>query len=177
MAVTEEPSGLNWINNVNMATFGPLVSQICWLVGSLTFTAIAAWLMTRTDYYSAVGAFDANGHRQNVMMPQQELRTLGNMLANILLAAWTGKTIAGVVESQNKRTADPKYAAVLEAKERGKAAGKAGTVVVADPETAKKLVTKEHKVVVVTPPAVEEEEPPEPPPVWKDGRPADAGIL
>lgn len=123
---TKEPAGLAFINNMNMATFGPLISQVCWLVGSLAFTWLACFLMTRPDYYTAVGAFDDHGLRQMVMVSRETTRALGNSLATLLLAAWTGKTIAGVVESNNKRKSAPEYATVLEAKAKVEAAKVSG---------------------------------------------------
>jgi hypothetical protein len=120
MAVTEEPRGLNWINNINTNAFGSLNSQACWFVGSVAFTLLACYLMTRPDEWMPVGATDENGVRQMVMMTRETTRNLGNLLAQSLLLAWTGKTVAGVVDSQQKRKANPAYAEVLKAETEAK---------------------------------------------------------
>jgi hypothetical protein len=104
MTVTSEPRGLNWINNINTNSFGSLVSQVCWLVGSLVLTLACYRLL---------------------MAPTELARQAGIFLAGILVTAWTGKTVAGVFDSNNKRKANPAYKDVLEAKERGKIAGAA----------------------------------------------------
>lgn len=107
MPVTSEPRGLNWINNINTNAFGSLVSQVCWLAGSLALTV--------ADY-------------QLLMASTELARQAGIFLAGILVTAWTGKTVAGVVDSNNKRKANPAYTAVLEAKERGAKAGAAAAL-------------------------------------------------
>ncbi len=146
MPVTEEPRGLNWINNVNMSTFGSLVSQACWFLGSTALTLVACYLLTREDFYTAVGAWDAKGYRQLILMSRETMRAAGQALAYALLAAWTGKTVAGVVDSDRKRRAHPAFAEVVKAKEEGKAAGAAAALVlkeqVLDAKAARE--TKEH---------------------------------
>jgi hypothetical protein len=111
MPFTEEPRGLVWINNINPTSFGIIVSQGVWLFGSAA--------LTLADYHLLMG-------------PSEQHRQAGLFLAGILVGAWTGKTIAGVVDAQQKRALDPRAAPVLEAKERGKIAGAAAAVVIAD---------------------------------------------
>jgi len=130
MGYTEEGPGLRWINNLNTATFGSVVSQVCWLVGSFAFTGCAVWLMTRVDFYDAVGAADENGLRQMVLISRETMRQLGFAVAGALIAGWTGKTWAGVADSNLKRKASPDYAPVLEAKERGAVAGAAAAALI-----------------------------------------------
>lgn len=125
MAFTDEPPGLSFINNVNMAAFGPLVSQVCWLVGSLAFTAQACILLGRGD---------ANGMT----------------LAGLLLAAWTGKTAAGIIDSQQKRTADPRYVEVLKAKAEAEGAKVAAAAAIKDMKSEPNrppAVTKEMRAL------------------------------
>ncbi len=120
--ITQEPRGLRFINNVNMATLGSITTNVCWFAGSSALTAVACILLLRQDYHLANGTL--------VIVEMQ--RQLGLTLAGFLLGAWTGKTVAGVVDSNNKRTAHPDYAPVLEAKERGKVAGAAAAAVIAE---------------------------------------------
>lgn len=110
MTFTQESAGLRWINNLNMATFGSLVSQLCWMVGSFVFTGVAAVLMLRWDYYNNAGT----------LVSVENNRQLGYLLATALLFAWTGKTVAGVFDNADKRGKDRDF---IEAKERGKATG------------------------------------------------------
>ncbi len=155
MTVTLEPRGLNWINNINTNAFGSVVSQACWFIGSIGFTVLACYLMTRSDVWLPVGVLDEHGVRQMVLLSRETTRGLGNNLAGLLLAAWTGKTIAGVVDSNNKRKANPAYAEVIEAKERGKASGAAAALVLSETALDAKsargngLPTKEHPAIVV----------------------------
>jgi hypothetical protein len=119
--VTEEPRGLNWINNINPSAFGVIVSQLCWFIGSVCFTWVAQVLMLRQDGPALINGMPIShdSHRQ-----------LGFLLAGALLAAWTGKTAANVVDQQLKRKANPDYVPVAEAIERGKVAGAAAAAVV-----------------------------------------------
>lgn len=121
MPVTEEPRGLNWINNINTNAFGSLTTQTCWFIGSTALTFVACYLMTREDTYEAVGAvIEGTTLRQMVMHSRETMRQLGNGLALALLAAWGFKTGAGVVDSQNKRKANPAYAEVVKAETEAK---------------------------------------------------------
>ncbi len=120
--ITQEPRGLGFINNINTSSMGSIVTNVCWFAGSSALTAVACILLLRQDYHLANGTL--------VIVEMQ--RQLGLTLAGFLLGAWTGKTVAGVVDSNNKRTAHPAYAPVLEAKERGKVAGAAAAVVIAE---------------------------------------------
>lgn len=138
MPVTEEPRGLVWLNNANMASFALLVSQVLWAIGSIAFTWTACVLMLRQDGPSLW---------QGIPSSHEAHRQLGFLLAGALLAAWTGKTLAGVVADQQKRTADPRYAAVLEAKERGKVTGAAAALALATSAQAQaNAMTAEHPV-------------------------------
>ncbi len=112
MAYTQEPRGLAFINNINTNTFGSLVSQFCWLVGSLAFTVVACYLL-----------LDDTGRQADAH------HSYGFQLATALLFAWTGKTLAGVADSYGKRTTHPEY---VEAMERGKTTGAAAALVLAD---------------------------------------------
>ena len=148
MPVTLEPRGLNWINNVNTNAFGSLTTQLCWVLGSIAFTALACYLMSRGDYYAAVGALDENGTRQLVMITRETTRNLGSGLATALLVAWGAKTAAGVVDSNNKRQSHPAYAPVLEAKAKGQAAAAVDSAVAAALVTkaANEAITREHPI-------------------------------
>jgi hypothetical protein len=117
MPYTEEPKGLEWINNMNTASMGSLVTNFCWLFGSIAFTLVACYLLV-------------------------VVKDNGMTLAGALLAAWGVKTGAGVTDANLKRKADPKYKEVLEAKERGKVTGVAAAAVLAE----KVAITKEHTV-------------------------------
>ncbi len=167
MAVTQEPRGLNWINNVNMTTFGPLISNVCWLVGSLAFTYVTCVLLLDEGLKS-----DAH-------------HGIGIQLATALLFAWTGKTAAGVIDANNKRKAHPDYAPVLEAKERGKMAAATAAVVLKE-QAADAKATREHAVPAVpapaaqvnvntAPPVAPLEVQPEPN-QWANGK-SDAGVI
>ncbi|HEV8178160.1 MAG TPA: hypothetical protein VGP44_10790 [Gemmatimonadales bacterium] len=184
MSVTIEPRGLNFINNLNVSTFGSLVTNACWFAGSTALTVVACILLLRQDYHLANGTL--------VIVEMQ--RQLGLTLAGFLLGAWTGKTVAGVVDSQNKRTSHPSYVPVIEAKERGQAAGAAAAVVIAEKAAESKAsierMTNEHEVaspvnitakdqsrVEVSAPAVAVPEPePEPEQEWASGA-KQAGLL
>ncbi len=147
MSVTQEPRGLTWINNVNMATFGSLISQVCWLIGSVVFTGLACYLMTRVDFYDQVGAVvEGTTMRQMVLISRETMRQLGNTLALALLAAWTGKTVAGVFDSNNKRKTHPAYAEVLKAEAEGKVSGAAAAAVISEKAADAKAArtTREH---------------------------------
>lgn len=113
MTYTHEPKGLEWINNVNAETLGLLVTQGCWIVGSLT--------LTFADY-------------QLFMSGNESARQVGLILAGILTGGWTGKTIAGVFGANNKRKTAKEYGDVVEAQTRGKVA----EAVVADVVAARK---------------------------------------
>lgn len=156
MTYTQEPKGLQFVNNLNMTTFGPLVSNLCWLIGSIAFTWVACVLL-----------LDDAGKQVEAH------HSYGLQLATALLFAWTGKTAAGVIDANNKRKAHPDYAPVAEARERAKMAG---AVLSAN--------TREHaSPVAVLPvtPAIVQPTRPEPRPVpdqtgdeptWADGRSA-----
>lgn len=127
MPVTQEPRGLNWINNVNMGAFGPLTTQLCWVIGSVAFTYVASMLMLTLD-----GPSLTNG----IPTDHSAIRQLGYLLAGSLLGAWGFKTGAGIYDNKKKREADPRYAGILEAKERGKLAAVANAAALKD---AKKI--------------------------------------
>jgi hypothetical protein len=124
--ITEEPHGLVWINNVNMSTFGSLVSNLCWFIGSV--------MLTFADY--------------RLLMAETELaRQAGIFLAGILVTAWTGKTVAGVIETNNKRKTNPAYASVIKAKTEGEVAGAAAAAVLSEAkkDAASARTTREHR--------------------------------
>jgi len=62
----------------------------------------------------------------------EQHRQAGIFLAGILVAAWTGKTVAGVVDAQNKRKTNPAYAEIIKAQAEGKVAGAAAANVLAE---------------------------------------------
>jgi len=135
MTVSLEPRGLNWINNLNTNSFGSLVSQLCWLVGSL--------VLTKANYH--------------LLMSDNELaRQAGLFLTGILVASWTGKSVIGTVDRSIKRKTHPLYKEVLEAQERGKVAGAAAASIIAenklDLQAARGRVrTAEHAAQVPAP--------------------------
>ncbi len=138
--VTQEPRGLNFINNINTNSFSSLTSQVCWLVGSIMLT-IADYQLLRED---------------------TELeRQAGIFLAGILVTAWTGKTVAGVFDSNNKRKAHPAYAAVLEAEERGKVTGAASAVALADVAANKQMTRENAAKAPPVPPTTSEHQVPQ----------------
>ena len=104
MGYTSEPLGLRWLNNINPSALGVVVSQACWFIGSVWFTWTASTLMLRQDGPSLLNGIpaDHSSHRQ-----------LGFLLAGALLAAWTGKTAANVVDQQLKRKEYAKTAAIV----------------------------------------------------------------
>lgn len=136
MPVTQEPRGLMWINNVAMTSFGSLVTNACWFIGSVSLTVVACILLLRLDGPSLTNGIPTSHEAQ---------RQLGFALAGILLGAWTGKTVAGVTDAHLKRTANPEYVPVIEAKERGKVAGAAASVAIAE-KAADLKMTREHPV-------------------------------
>ncbi len=117
MAYTQEPKGLVWINNTNVNAVGALTTNACWFIGSVSLTAVACITLLRKD-------------------PN------GLTLAGFLLAAWGGKSVAGVVDSNNKRKADPAYAPVVEATERGRVAGAAAATVLAEQAEIRALTVR-----------------------------------
>jgi hypothetical protein len=146
---TDEPPGLRIINNLNTNAFGSVVSQTVWFLGSTVLTLTACYLLTRNDTWEAVGAFDEAGRRALVMHSRETMRQLGNALAIALLAAWTGKTVAGVVDSNSKRKTHPEYATVVKAQAEGKAAGTAKTAQIVKDEVDR--ITREQPIPLLDP--------------------------
>lgn len=154
MAYTDEPRGLKVINNLNTNAFGSIISQACWFFGSTLLTLWACYMMSRDDYYIPVGAYlegvkGVGPYRQMILVSLQQTRDMGVHLADALLLAWTGKTVAGVVDSQGKRKTHPDYAPVLEAEAKGKAAGAAAIAVIAEQAkdaAAARAMTMEHVI-------------------------------
>jgi hypothetical protein len=102
-----------WINSVNTVSFSSLTNQSLWMMGSLGFTFVAAWLMMRPDQFNEAGVLIASG---------SGMRAVGVDLAMALLFAWTGKSaITAASRFGKSKTAVP----YVEAKERGKATAKA----------------------------------------------------
>jgi hypothetical protein len=102
-----------WINSVNTVSFSSLTNQSLWMMGSLVFTFVAAWLMMRPDQFNEAGVLIASG---------SGMRAVGVDLAMALLFAWTGKSaITAASRFGKSKTAVP----YVEAKERGKATAKA----------------------------------------------------
>ncbi len=122
MPYTQEPRGLQVVNNINVNAVGALTTNACWFAGSTALTVVACILMLRQDYHLANGTL--------VIVEMQ--RQIGFALALALLGGWTSKSVAGVVDSNNKRKTDPAYAPVVEATERGRVAGAAAAAVVAE---------------------------------------------
>lgn len=140
MAYTDEPRGLRFLNNINPTAFGIIVSQFLWAVGSLAFTWAACTLLLRLDGPSLTNGIPTSHEAQ---------RQLGFALAGALLGAWTGKTIAGVVDAQQKRTADPRYVEVLKAKSEAEGAKVAAAAAVKDIKEGVRtngVTTAEHLV-------------------------------
>jgi hypothetical protein len=90
---------VKFVNQLSMVSFGGFVSQIVWMVGSLTFTYLVWWLAVHEKAYIE--------------------------LAIALLTAWTGKSVTNAVSNYGTRKTAKEYAPVAEATERGKAQGKA----------------------------------------------------
>jgi uncharacterized metal-binding protein len=93
----EQTGFVKFVNQIQMTAFSALISQVVWLVGSLTLT----WV----DYRLFTG-------------PEENHRSYGLQLAIALLAAWTGKSITNAASGYGVRTTAREY---VEAKERGKA--------------------------------------------------------
>ncbi len=107
MTYTQEPRGLQVVNNVNVNAVGALTTNACWFIGSVALTVVTCILLLRKD-------------------PN------GVTMTGFLLAAWGGKSVAGVVDSNNKRKTSPAYAPVIKAAEEGRVAGAAAAAVVAE---------------------------------------------
>jgi hypothetical protein len=179
MPVTQEPRGLAWINNLNMTTFGPLISQVCWLAGSFAFTWLACYLTTRLDFYEAVGTVDQNGARQMVLISRETVRQLGNTLALALLAAWTGKSVIGSVDAHNKRK-------VLSEEKKSLGSDLAAAIETAEHKSLTAKMTEGQPTEITAEAGTDKptngEDQPEnvkPPvePKWADGRDPDHGAL
>lgn len=123
MPYTDEPKGLAVLNNINMATLGSLVTNLCWLVGSLKFT----WVVSEMLRVKDPAAISAMG---------------------LMLGAWGYKTTAAVFDANNKRKTHPAYAEVVKAEAEGKVAGAAAAVVISekakDLQAARNVMTGEH---------------------------------
>jgi hypothetical protein len=98
-----------WINTLNTVSFASLTNQALWMMGSLVFTATAAWLLTRPDQFNEAGVLIASG---------AGMRTVGFELAAALLFAWTGKSAISAASRFGKSVTAVPY---VEAKERAKA--------------------------------------------------------
>ncbi len=107
MPYTQEPRGLQVVNNVNTTAVGALTTNLCWFLGSVSLTVVSCILLLRAD-------------------------PTGLTLSGFLLAAWGGKSVAGVVDSNNKRKTNPAYAPVIKAAEEGRVAGAAAAAVIAE---------------------------------------------
>lgn len=119
-----QPGVWGFINTINTVSFSSLTNQSLWIMGSLVFTGVAAWLMIQPDRFNDVGVLIASG---------AGMRNVGFDLAGALLFAWTGKSaITAVSRFGKSKTAVP----YVEAKERGKAAVQA--------EVERARVTAEH---------------------------------
>lgn len=129
MAYTDEPRGLAFVNNLNTATFGSLVTNACWFLGSTALTVVACILLLRQDGPSLTGGIPTSHEAQ---------RQLGFALAGILLGAWTGKTVAGVTDSHLKRKV---YSTEKVAESEAKVAEAKATEAVALAATAEHPVT------------------------------------
>lgn len=110
MPVTEEPRGLKFLNNLNPNTLSAVAGEFRWTFGSVVFTVLACFLMTRFDRYEAVGAFvdglksqQGQPLRQMVLVSHETMRQLGNSLTIALLGAWSLKTGLGVTDAHLKR--------------------------------------------------------------------------
>jgi hypothetical protein len=90
---------VKFVNQLSMVSLGAFVSQVVWVVGSLTFTYLVWWLAVHEKAYIE--------------------------LAIALLTAWTGKSVTNAVSNYGTRKTAKEYAPVAEATERGKAQGKA----------------------------------------------------
>src|SRR5205814_1557243 len=97
----------------NTQSAGSLVTNLCWLFGSLALTITDVIMLLRES-------------------------PSGLALTGILVTGWGAKTTAGVVDANNKRKADPKYKEVVEAAERGKSAGAAAKINGQPPVTAER---------------------------------------
>ena len=117
----------DWINTLNTVSFASLTNQGLWMMGSLVFTGVAAWLLTRPDQFNETGVLIASG---------AGMRTVGFELAAALLFAWTGKSAINAASRYGKsKTAVP----YVEAKERGKASGTPAVSVTAKDQSTVKV--------------------------------------
>lgn len=121
----------DWINSVNTVSFSSLVNQALWGLGSVVFTAVAAWLMIRADRFNDTGVLIASG---------SGMRAVGFDLAAALLFAWTGKSAISAASRYGKSTTAVPY---VEAKERAQATvtrdAKPQTVVHAEDQSTVKV--------------------------------------
>jgi hypothetical protein len=119
-----------WNNTLNTVSFASLTNQGLWMMGSLVFTCVAAWLMTRPDQFNATGVLIASG---------SGMRAVGFDLAAALLFAWTGKSAINAASRFGKsKTAVP----YVEAKERGKASAQVSVTPAVHAEKVEKVEVK-----------------------------------
>lgn len=147
MPVTQEPRGLKFLNNLNPNTFSAVAGEFRWTFGSVVFTVLACFLMTRFDRYEAVGAFveglkspQGQPLRQMVLVSHETVRQLGNALTLALLGAWTLKTGLGVTEAHLKRKV---YATEKIAETQANAMPVTGERPAMRPSSAQSIITEE----------------------------------
>lgn len=116
---------VKFINQMGMVSLGAFVSQVVWVIGSLTFTYLVWWLATHDKAYIE--------------------------LAIALLAAWTGKSITNAAANYGVRTTAREY---VEAKAKGEASGTPAVAVTAK-DQAKVEVTAPTNGTVTEPPPEE----------------------
>ena len=103
----------DWVNTTNMVSYSTWSNQWRWNLAALAYIVVSCWLMTRPDQFNDAGVLIANG---------AGMRTLGYDLAVALLIGFGAATGINAASRFGKSATATQY---VEAKERGKNAGKA----------------------------------------------------
>lgn len=100
----------SWLSTLNVVSFSSVGNQMLWVFGSIVFTLVASWLLTRAG-------------------PGSELqRAAGLELTFALLTAWTGKSVITAAQSHGKRTTDTGFMQAKASLEEAKRAHPAAVV-------------------------------------------------
>ena len=127
---------IGFINKTEMVSLSSLGRLVVLIIGSLVFTGVAAWLLTRRATpiaFSMVHSPEEASMAATVFLSQhtaaEAMRQVGLYLAGLLLTVWTGGTIAGIFQNkvvrETSREALEGQAKIAEAEARGKAQGTA----------------------------------------------------
>jgi hypothetical protein len=121
-----------FVNQTEMTSLSSLSMQVLWFIGSLAFTAVGAWCLTRrapwVDFSQvqdaaqmmlAVQAFSLNTTEANA------IRQVGIAVFGGLIFAWTGRGVTNLLGHKNVRESSREalegQAKIVEAEARGKA--------------------------------------------------------